>query len=374
MTTLETVPFADLGQLHAGLEPRFAAVWADVCRTSSFIGGPYVDAFEAEWAAYVGTDHAVGLANGTDAIALALTALGIGPGDEVLVPANTFIATAEAVAMAGATPRFVDVDPASLLVTPENCAPALTPRTAAVIVVHLYGHVADMTAMTAFARQHGLALIEDAAQAHGATWEGRAVGTFGAAGTFSFYPGKNLGAFGDAGAVVTNDAAVAATIRSLSNHGRSDEDRYVHPHRGVNSRLDSVQAGVLSIKLSMLDAWTDSRRQVAAGYREALADLDLGRPEPGPESGSVWHLYVVRVAERERVRALLARSGVETGIHYPVPCHRQAAFAHLPVEDLPAAEAAAATVLSLPFHPGLTRGSVERVADVLRDALDSHGD
>jgi len=365
MVEPQPVPFYDLKALHRGLEGQLDAMWADVRGSAEFIGGEHVDGFERVWAAYVGSQHAVGLANGTDAIALSLTAAGLGPGDEVLVPANTFIATAEAVIMAGATPRFVDVDDASLLVTAATLEAGLTPRTRAVIVVHLYGHSADMSALSAFAQEHELILIEDAAQAHGARWEGRHVGTFGVTGTFSFYPGKNLGAFGDGGAVVTDDPAIAEHIRSLGNHGRDDHDRYVHPRRGVNSRLDAVQAGVLAIKLSRLNSWNAARREIAGWYMEALSTVAGVRPvQPPPGSTSVWHLFVVMVSDRAAVQVHLSRAGIQTAVHYPISCHRQKGYAEFAV-SLPVAERAAAMVLSLPFHPHMTQDAVQRVVGEL---------
>jgi dTDP-4-amino-4,6-dideoxygalactose transaminase len=360
--------------MHAPLAADLNAVWQQTLATSGFIGGSLVDSFEASWAAYCGRKHAVGVANGTDAIALALKAFNIGPGDEVLVPANTFIASAEGVVMAGAEPVFVDVDPHTLLVDVDLLDAAVTSRTVAVLVVHLYGHIADMDAIAAFAKRRGLAVIEDAAQAHGTTWNGRPAGSFGAAATFSFYPGKNLGAFGDGGAVVLDDDAATATIRSLAFHGRAVEDRYLHPLLGINSRLDALQAGILSVKLRHLDEWTAGRRRAADRYLEVLtADAPeiadaVVRPMAGCESA--WHLFVVRVAARERVRAELEAAGIESGIHYPVPCHRQGAFAGGgPVQLLPGAEHAAATVLSLPMFPHLTYDEVDRAAAALISAV-----
>ncbi|MEP7055735.1 MAG: DegT/DnrJ/EryC1/StrS family aminotransferase [Actinomycetota bacterium] len=368
-----TVPFADLTGMHAPLAARLDAVWQQTLATSGFIGGALVDAFEASWAGYCGRRHAVGVANGTDAIALALKAFEVGAGDEVLVPANTFIASAEGVVMAGATPVFVDVDAQTLLVDVDLLDAAVTARTVAVLVVHLYGHIPDMDAITAFAKRRGLAVIEDAAQAHGATWNGRPAGSFGAAATFSFYPGKNLGAFGDGGAVVLDDDAAAARIRSLAFHGRAVEDRYLHPLLGINSRLDALQAGILSVKLDHLDEWTAGRRRAADRYLLALsADApEIADAVVRPLAGcaSAWHLFVVRVADRERVRAELAEAGIETGIHYPVPCHRQGAFAGGPVQLLPVAERAAASVLSLPMFPHLSDEQVDRAAAALISAV-----
>ncbi|MDQ1709660.1 MAG: hypothetical protein QOG49_1045 [Frankiaceae bacterium] len=369
------VPFADLTGMHEPLTAALDAVWNQTLATSGFIGGPLVDAFEAAWAAYCGRKHAIGVANGTDAIGLALKALGVGPGDEVLVPANTFIASAEGVVMAGAIPVFVDVDPVTLLVDVAVLDASVTARTAAVLVVHLYGHLPDMDALAAFARRRNILLVEDAAQAHGASWNGKPAGSFGAAATFSFYPGKNLGAFGDGGAVVLDDDDAAARIRSLAFHGRAVEDRYLHPLLGINSRLDALQAGILSVKLERLDEWTAGRRRAADSYLAALGDAapELAAAVVRPITGcaSAWHLFVVRVADRARVQAELSAAGVESGIHYPVPCHRQGAFATGPVPALPVAELAAASVLSLPMFPHITDQQVGRAAAALVSAVRS---
>jgi dTDP-4-amino-4,6-dideoxygalactose transaminase len=367
------VPFADLTGMHAPLQAELARVWDRVVETSGFIGGPLVDQFEASWADYCGRRHSVGVANGTDAIGLALKAFGIGAGDEVLVPANTFIASAEGVVMAGATPVFVDVDPETLLVDVDLLAAAVTPRTAAVLVVHLYGHIPDMDAILAFAESRGLAVFEDAAQAHGATWRGRPAGSFGAAATFSFYPGKNLGAFGDGGAVVLDDDAATARIRSLAFHGRAVDDRYLHPLLGINSRLDALQAGVLSVKLQHLDEWTAGRRRAAQRYLDVLSaqapEIAAAVVTPSELCESAWHLFVVRVTDRQRVRAALDAAGIESGIHYPVPCHRQGAFAHEGTQPMPVAERAGATVLSLPMFPHLDDERIERAASALVAAV-----
>lgn len=374
-TAMARVPFADLSGMHAPLAAELDAVWAHTRDTSAFIGGSMVDAFEESWARYCGRTHAVGVANGTDAIALALKAFNVGPGDEVLVPANTFIASAEGVVMAGATPVFVDVDPQTLLVDVDLLQAAITPRTVAVLVVHLYGHIPDMDAIAAFAGRHGIAVFEDAAQAHGATWKGRPAGSFGAAATFSFYPGKNLGAFGDGGAVVLDDDEATARLRSLAFHGRAVEDRYLHPLLGINSRLDALQAGILSVKLRHLDEWTAGRRRAAARYLQTLTALapDVAKTVVRPIAGceSAWHLFVVRIADgdRERVRTELGAAGVESGIHYPVPCHRQGAFDAVDVPDLPVAEHAGASVLSLPMFPHLTDEQVDRAATALVSAV-----
>lgn len=364
----DAVPFLDLSAMHAEVGEQLDQAWRDVSAAGAFVGGPAVERFEAEWAAYCGTAHAVGVANGTDALQLVLRAEGVGPGDEVIVPTNTFVATAAAVVLAGATPRFVDVDPETLLLPADIAEAAVTPRTAAIIAVHLYGQPADMDALGGVADRTGLLLLEDAAQAHGATWRGRRAGSLGHAGCFSFYPGKNLGAFGDAGAVTTDDAALADRIRSLGNHGRAAASKHLHDRVGTNSRLDGLQAAVLSVKLRRLDAWTRGRRRAMATYREGLAG---GRARPvrlAAGADSANHLGVVRVPDRDVVRTALERQGIATGLHYPVPCHRQEAFAAFAGEPLPVAEQAAGEVLSLPLFPHMTRDQIDRVCAAVHAA------
>jgi dTDP-4-amino-4,6-dideoxygalactose transaminase len=368
--TSRRVPFADLEPTTAEIREEVLAGWQRLLDSNRWVGGQDVEEFESSWARYCGTAEAVGVANGTDALNLALRALGIGAGDEVLLPANTFIATAEAVVLAGARPRFVDVDLGTLSMTPEAVEAAITPSTAALVPVHLYGHVADLPALGRIARRHGLAVLEDAAQAHGATRDGVTAGSLGDAAGFSFYPGKNLGAFGDGGAMTTDDTALAARVRSLANHGRSDTDRYVHPHVGTNSRLDALQAVVLSAKLARLDEWTARRRRIVDAYRERVAGLPLRLVEPDAGVTSAWHLLVVRVAERDRVRADLAARGVETGIHYPVPCHEQDAYLQWAGDGCPVASRSARELLSLPLHPHMALDDVEYVCEALAAVLD----
>src|SRR4051794_28405546 len=311
------VPFTDLGAMTREVRDVVVEAWTAILDSGRFIGGDVCERFEQGWAAYCGTSEAVGVANGTDALHLTLRALGIGAGDEVVVPANTFVATAEAVVLAGATPRFADVSPQTLLLTPESLEAARTARSRAVVVVPLYGHMPDMDALCRVAERAGLALIEDAAQAHGATWRGRRAGSFGRAGCFSFYPGKNLGAFGDAGAVVTGDAALAGRIRCLRDHGRAGGSHYQHALVGTNSRLDAVQAAVLTAKMPYLDAWNQARRAVVEQYRDAFAGIPARLLDEPPGGCGVDHLAVVRVADRDRVRTQLAALGVGTAIHYP---------------------------------------------------------
>jgi dTDP-4-amino-4,6-dideoxygalactose transaminase len=364
-----TLPLVDLAPIHDEVATDLERVWGRVLASGSFIGGIEVAEFESDWASYCGTRTAVGVGNGTDALALTMQALGIGPGDEVIVPANTFIATAEAVVVAGARPRFVDVDAETLLVSAEAVAAAINERTAAVIVVHLYGNVADMDAIGAVAQAHGIAVIEDAAQAHGATFRGRKAGSLGTAGCFSFYPGKNLGALGDGGAVVTNDVALADRIRSLSNHGRAHGSWYEHDAIGTNSRLDALQAAVLSVKLARLDDWNESRRNVARLYGKLLSGTRCRLVQGLPDGEGVHHLLVARVDDRDRIRDVLRGRGIETGIHYPVPCHRHEPYAQFATETLPVSERSASEILSLPIYPRMKPSQIERVSLAMRDAV-----
>jgi dTDP-3-amino-3,4,6-trideoxy-alpha-D-glucose transaminase len=328
-----------------------------VVRRGWFVLGPEVEAFEAEFAAASGAAHAIGVGNGTDALALSLRALGIGQGDEVIVPAITAAYTGLAVLMAGARPVFADVDERRLTIDPGSCAERIGPRTAAIVPVHLFGQPADLPALQALANRHSLAIVEDCCQAHDATCAGVPVGAAAAAGAFSFYPTKNLGALGDGGAVITNDAALAARIRLLRNGGQADRYRHVEP--GVNSRLDEMQAAILRARLPFLGAWTARRRALAGRYRTALPS-SLQLPEHDP--GHVYHLFAIRAAWRDSLQAHLRSAGVETLIHYPVPLTRQAAFAASAPAPAPAADRAAAELLSLPLHPRLRDEDVARVA------------
>lgn len=359
------VPFLDLARIHEPLKDELDRAWHEVVADSAFIGGEHVAAFESDFAQHAGTRHAIGVANGTDALHLTLRALGIGPGDEVILPANTFVATAEAVVLAGAEPRVVDVDDDTLLMRADAIGAAVTDRTAAVIVVHLYGQVADMTAILETAQRHGITVIEDAAQAHGARWAGQRAGSFGTAACFSFYPGKNLGAMGDGGAVLTDDDAIAERLRSIADHGRSLTSKHHHPHLGTNSRLDGLQAAVLDVKLPHLDGWNAQRRTAAARYREGLAGYPVRFVEQSPETEAVHHLEVVRVASRDVVRERLADHGVGSGIHYPVPIHQLAPFGAAATAPLPVVEQVKDEILTLPMFPGITDAEVDRVVEVL---------
>ena len=363
------VPFTDLAAMTRDVRINVEQAWAQLLSSSRFIGGDAVEEFEREWASYCGVPHAVGVGSGTDALLLTLMALRIGPGDEVIVPANTFIAAAEAVVLAGATPVFADVSPDTLLLTPAQVEAAISYRTAAVIVVHLYGQMPDMDALSRSAENAGIALIEDAAQAHGASWRGRRAGSIGRSGCFSFDPASNLGAFGDAGAVVTADATLAVRLRSLRDHGCSRHSRHDHERVGINSRLDSLQAAVLTAKLSRLDAWTAARRSIAARYRAAFGDGSASMVAEEPGSRGAYHLAVARVSDRAGIRHHLAVAGIETQIHYPIPCHWQVPYRHFAPRPLPVVERSAGQVLSLPMFPHMSDDRVTQVCDAICDAL-----
>ena len=363
------VPFADLTAMTRDIRPAVDRAWADLLDSSRFVGGDAVEGFERAWASYCGAPEAIGVGNGTDALLLTLMALGIGAGDEVVVPANTFIATAEAVVLAGAVPRFADVSPDTLLLTPPLLEAAITSRTAAVIVVHLYGQMPDMDALQQVADRAGIVLIEDAAQAHGASWHGRRAGSIGRAGCFSFYPAKNLGAFGDAGAVVTADATLADQVRSLRDHGRARSSWYQHELVGINSRLDALQALVLTAKLSRLDTWTQARRSIAARYRAAFDGGPARLVAEQPGSRGAYHLAVAMVPERDKVKQQLAAAGIQTHIHYPVPCHRQDPYRRFATDPLPVAERTAGEILSLPMFPHMRDEQADLVCAAVCEAL-----
>ena len=361
MTESVKVPFLDLrlredaGAVREAISRVIARGW--------YILGPEVEAFESEFAAASGAQFAVGTGNGTDAITLLLKAAGIGAGDDVIVPAITAAYTALAVMAAGATPVIVDVDGETLTMDPAACAAAITSRTRAIVPVHLYGQAADMTALTALASRHRLALVEDCCQAHLATWRGTPVGTFGVGGAFSFYPTKNLGALGDGGAAVTNKREVAERVKRLRNGGQTD--RYVHVEPGTNSRLDEVQAAVLRARLPFLGQWTQRRRDLAFEYRLSLT---AGvRPIVERDPGHVYHLFPVRSSARDTTRATLGAAGIETLVHYPLPLTEQPAFAQVRAQDCPVAARASREVLSLPLHPGLSNDDVVMIISALRN-------
>ena len=361
-----SIPLVDLKAAYRRLQAEIDAAIARVLAGGWYILGPEVSAFEAEFAAYLGVEHAVGVASGTDAVLLALRALGVGPGDEVITVAHTAVATVAAIELAGATPRFVDIDPATYTLDPAQLAAAITPRTRAIIPVHLYGAPADMDAVLTVAHAHNLLVIEDCAQAHGARYRGQMVGTLGDAAAFSFYPTKNLGALGDGGAVATNRPEVAERLRLLHQYGW--RERYVSDVAGMNSRLDELQAAILRVRLRHLDAENAARRRLAARYDAALAGLPISLPPARPADMPVYHLYVIRAAARDALAAHLNARGIGTGVHYPVPVHRQPAYAHLGYGpgSLPATEAAAAEVLSLPMHPDLPPTAIDMVAAAVR--------
>lgn len=362
------IPLVDLGAQHAQVAEEVAAGWAEVLARTAFVGGPQVTRFEEEYARYLGVAHCVGVANGTDALELALRALGVGPGDECVVPANTFIATAEAVARTGATPVLADCHPDTALLSVDAAVAAVTPRTRAVLPVHLYGQAADVAGLRA-ALPPSVAIVEDAAQSQGATRDGIPAGSLGDIAATSFYPGKNLGAYGDAGAVMTGDAELAQRVRLLGAHG--SPRKYEHPVLGFNSRLDTLQAVVLSAKLRRLDGWNEARRAAAARYDELLAAVPaVVRPVVDTGNVPVWHLYVVQVPDRERVLGELHAAGIGAGVHYPTPLHLTGAFAELgKAGDFPVAERLAERILSLPLYAEITAEQQERVVEVLAGAV-----
>ncbi len=362
-----SVPFLDLAAQHAEVRAELDGAFHRVLDRGVFILGPEVEAFEAEFAAYCGTRCAIGVANGLDALFLVLKAWGIGPGDEVLVPANTFIATWLAVTYTGATPVPVDVERTTCNIDPTLLAAAVTPRTRAIIPVHLYGQPANMRAIRDVAATFGLRVLEDAAQSHGAEMDGQRAGSLGDAAAFSFYPGKNLGALGDGGGITTNDPALADAIRTLRNYG--SRRKYHHEVPGVNSRLDELQAAFLRVKLSHLPRWNTRRAEIAATYHTRLARTGFELPCVAPGMTSSWHLYVVRHAQRDLVREQLTARGIDTIVHYPINPAEQPAYASLTLD--PAATPMAATlqhrVLSLPLSPTMTDADVERVVMACRD-------
>jgi dTDP-4-amino-4,6-dideoxygalactose transaminase len=360
------IPLFDTSTIRDELRPEIDAAIARVVDSGTFILGPEVGAFEEEFAAYCGTRHAIGVGNGLDALRLLLLGYGVEPGDEVIVPSNTFIATWLGVSQAGAVPVPVEPDPETHNITAEAVEAALTPSTRAIMPVHLYGQPADMDALTALGRDRGIPVIEDAAQAQGARYKGRRAGSLGDAAGFSFYPGKNLGALGDAGAVTTDDDELAERVRMLRNYG--SKVKYHHDVPGTNSRLDSLQAAFLRVKLRHLDEWNDRRRAVAARYLDALDGVVL--PAVPEWAEPVWHLFVVRHPQRDALQARLAEAGVDTIIHYPIPPHLSGAYAaDFERRRLPVAEQLADEVLSLPMGPHLPLEDVDAVADVVRTAL-----
>ena len=356
------IPFVDLQEQYQGIRDEITLAIADVLNHSDFVLGRAVNNFEESFAEYCEASYAVGVDSGYSALELILRAYGIGPGDEVITAANTFIATALAISNCGARPVLVDIDPETYNLDPNLLETAVSPATRAIIPVHLYGHPADMDPILAVARKHGLKVIEDAAQAHGARYKGRRAGSLGDAAAFSFYPGKNLGAYGDGGAVVTNDAALADQVRLLRNLGQ--RVKYHHLVKGYNRRLDTIQAAVLQVKLAYLDEWNASRRRAAAVYREMLADLPLITPRAARWAEPVYHLFVIRTQNRDAMSRYLQEGGIATGMHYPIPIHLQPAYKELGYGEgaFPVTEAYAQEILSLPMYPELTDGMIAIVA------------
>lgn len=367
-----TIPFVDLKAQYYSLKPQMDAAIQSVLERTAFIMGKEHNEFEQAFAQYIGVKHCLGVSTGTDALELAIRACGIGAGDEVITVPNTFIATTEAITMTGASFRFVEVDPRTYNMNPANIEQAITSRTKAILPVHLYGQPADMAPIMEIARRRGLKVIEDCAQAHGAKYHGQKAGTFGDVACFSFYPGKNLGAYGDGGAVLTNNGEIAERVRLMRNHGSAD--KYTHTTSGYCRRLDNLQAAVLNVKLPHLDEWNVQRRRAAVLYDQLLKNLP-GVVAPHVLSGvePVYHLYVIQVPQRSRVQSELKAQGVETGIHYPVPLHQQPAYAQLGYkpEDFPVSSALGPKILSLPMFPEITEAQIQTVVKELARILNT---
>jgi dTDP-4-amino-4,6-dideoxygalactose transaminase len=363
------VPFLDLNAHHAALRGEFDRAIREVIDSSAFAGGPFVEKFEEDFASYCGCQHAIGVGSGTEALWLSLLACGVGPGDEVITVPNTFMATAEAITYCGARPVFVDVDDRTYTMDPAGLEGALSPRTKAIIPVHLFGQPTHMDPILEFARAHDLFVIEDAAQAHGAKYKGRTVGTLGNAGCFSFYPGKNLGAFGEAGAIVTDNFALQEKIRILRDHGQVR--KYRHTMIGWNCRMDGIQAAVLSVKLQHLESGNSLRCTHALQYNQALDGIDeVVTPFEAPYARHVYHIYAIRVQERDEVMWLLKEKGIQCGVHYPIPVHLQMAYRSLGYKkgDLPISEQTALEFISLPMFPELTEAQIAMVALCVKEA------
>lgn len=364
------VPFLDLKSHHAPLLGEISGAIREVIDSGAFAGGPFVTRFEEDFAAYSDCQHAIGVGSGTEALWLTLLALGVGPGDDVITVPSTFMATAEAITYCGARPVFVDVDERNYTMDPAALKDALTARTKAVIPVHLFGQPADMDPILEFARRHGLFVVEDACQAHGAKYKGRRAGTLGDAGCFSFYPGKNLGAFGEAGAVVTNNIEVDEKIRILRDHGQIR--KYHHTMVGWNCRMDGIQAAVLRVKLRFLERGNQLRRSHAAHYDRALADIEgIVTPTQADYARHVYHVYAIRVQERNEIMSFLAEKGIGCGVHYPVPIHLQEAYRDLGYRlgAFPRAEQSACELISLPMFPELTSVQLEIVIQAVKEAV-----
>src|SRR5437879_1057954 len=368
-TAQSQVPFVDLAAQYAAIAEEIDAAVSKTIREADFILGRAVRLFEEEFARFCEAQFATGVDSGTSALELALRAYDIGPGDEVITAPNSFIASALAISHAGATPVFADIDADSYTIDVAALEMAITPRTKAIIPVHLYGQPADMDPIMELAERHQLVVIEDACQAHGARYKGRRVGSLAHAAAFSFYPGKNLGAYGDGGAMVTNDPAIAKKVEMLRNYGQ--QEKYHHMFRGYNRRLDTLQAAVLRVKLRYLESWNDARRRNAALYHKLLKGSGVGLPSEADDARSSWHLYVIRVGHRDALREHLASRGVSTGVHYPIPIHLQPAYQDLghKVGDFPVSESCAQSILSLPMYAELARRQIELVAEAVREFM-----
>jgi len=364
------IPFVDLKRQYASISDEIHAAIDSVLNECSFASGPAVAGFEAEFARYCGVRHCIGVNSGTSALHLALIACGVGAGDEVITVPMTFVATAWAISYVGARPVFVDIEPDTCTMDVIQVERAITPRTRAIIPVHLYGQMAQMDPLVELCERRGLALIEDAAQAHGALDRGRSAGGVGRVGCFSFYPGKNLGAYGEGGAITTNDDQIAVRLHRLRDHAQAK--RYYHDELGFNYRMDGLQGAVLRVKLRHLDAWNAARRQVAIRYSIMLGETALTLPQEAEGRRHVWHLYVVRHPDRDRLRNALTEASIATGLHYPVPVHLQPAYAHLGhrVGDFPVAEHVGYECLSLPIYPELLEPEQDRIAQILKQELD----
>lgn len=364
------IPFVDLKAQYVTLQHEIQKAVSQVLESCQFVLGPHVSAFEEAFAAYCGARYAVGVNSGTSALHLAFLAAGIGPGDEVITVPFTFVATVAAIRYTGARAVFVDIDPVSFTLDPKRLEEAITPATKAVVPVHLYGQPAEMDPILEIARHYGLAVIEDAAQAHGAEYKGRRVGTLGDMGCFSFYPGKNLGAYGEAGAVVTDNPEYARLIRMLRDWGA--ETKYNHVLKGYNYRMEALQGAILGVKLRYLEAWTEARRRHAALYDALLTDSAVETPHQRPEVKHVYHIYAIRTSQRTFLQETLTKENIHTGIHYPIPVHLLEAHSDLGYRrgDFPCSEAAAEQVLSLPMYAELSDAAIHRVAEVVRRALD----
>ena len=362
------IPYVDLKAQYRAIKPEIDAAILHALENAQFILGPAVAAFEKEFAPYTGAAFAIGLNSGTSALHLALLAAGIGPGDEVITVPFTFVATVASIGYCGAKPVFVDIDPVSFTMDATRIEAAITPRTKAIMPVHLYGQPADMDPIMEIARRHNLIVIEDAAQAHGAEYKGRRVGSIGDMGCFSFYPGKNLGAYGEGGAVVTSNPAYEHTVRLLRDWG--SEKKYVHQLKGYNYRMEGIQGAILQVKLRHIEAWTEARRAHAAEYGRLLHDSGIGVPQAMPYARHVWHVYAVRTQDRPGLQDALQRQEIQFGVHYPIPIHLQPAWAelHYSAGDFPHAEKAANEVLSLPIYPELTPENIQSVVGAVQNA------